>query len=189
MLLQPGRNAGLKGESDPVRSPVFRQQQQSRFGTVIIEGRFKRGKGFQQLGLQAVDRPDPVRGLVGTPGGEDSQARAGFVPGMLAAAVTVHAGLVRDDGGVFGICFAFPPVQLGGAVLGPDRDVEDVLAVADEQGNQQRQSAVIQIRRPGHFISAGELQDVGDEVASRAGSSLAIFCEIRRFSSPSITTQ
>ena len=45
----------------------------------------------------------------------------------------------------------------------PARDVEDVLTVRDEQSDQQRGSAVIQISRPDDFVAVPEFQDGGDE--------------------------
>ena len=36
--------------------------------------------------------------------------------------------------------------------------------MGDEDGDQQRGSAVVQVRRPDDLVPAGEFQDVGDEV-------------------------
>jgi hypothetical protein len=44
------------------------------------------------------------------------------------------------------------------------RDVEDVLAVSDEQGNQQRRSPVVQVSRPDHVVPSAEFQNGGDEL-------------------------
>ena len=137
---------------------------QGCFGSAVVEGPFQRGEVFEQLGLQAVDRPDPVRGLVGTPGGEEPQPGADLIPCTQRLQVSSHPGLVRDDGGVFGVCFAFAAVNLGGVVHGPARNVEDVLAVADEQGDQQRRSAMVQVRRPDHLVPVCELEHVGEEL-------------------------
>lgn len=71
MLLQPGVDSGLPGSADPVRSPILTQQHQCGFGTAVVEGPFQCGEVFQQLGLETVDRPYPVRGLVGPPGGQE----------------------------------------------------------------------------------------------------------------------
>lgn len=45
----------------------------------------------------------------------------------------------------------------------PARDVEDVLAVGDEDGDQQRRPAVVQVGRPDDLVPAGEFEDGGDE--------------------------
>lgn len=163
MFLQPGVQPGLSGAADPVRGPVLGQQQQGRFGAAVVKGPLQRREVFQQLGLQAVDRPDPVRGFVRPPGGEDPQAGADLIPGPQRLQVPAHPGLVRDHGGVFGVGFAFPAVELGGVVDDPARDVEDVLAVGDEDGDQQRRAAVVQVGGPDHFVLVGQFEDAGDE--------------------------
>lgn len=50
----------------------------------------------------------------------------------------------------------------------PARDVEDVLAVGDEQGDQQRRSAVVQIGRPDDLAVVSEFEDGGDELEQGA---------------------
>lgn len=70
----------------------------------------------------------------------------------------------------------------------PARDVEDALAVGDEDGDQQRGSAVIQVGRPGHLFPVAQFQDGGDEF-ERGGFVVGDLCESSRFPSASITTQ
>jgi hypothetical protein len=82
---------------------VFGQQQRGGFGTAVIEGTLQRGEVFQQLGLQAIDRPDPVGGFVRPAGGEDPQAGADLV-----ACTQWLQVFARDDGGVFGVRLASP---------------------------------------------------------------------------------
>ena len=164
VFLQPSMESGLAGAADPVRRAVSGQQQQSGLGAAVVKCPLQRGEVLQQLGLQAVDRPHPVRGFVRTPRGEDPQARADLIPGPQRLQVPAHPGLVRDHGGVLGIRFAFPAVELGGVVHDPARDVEDVLAVSHEDGDQQRGAAVVQVRRPEHNVPVGPFQDGGDEL-------------------------
>ncbi|MEC5193477.1 hypothetical protein RCH17_003785 [Arthrobacter sp. MP_M7] len=45
----------------------------------------------------------------------------------------------------------------------PGVDVEDVLAVGDEDGNQQRRAAAVQVGGPDDFVSVAEFEDGGDE--------------------------
>ncbi len=45
----------------------------------------------------------------------------------------------------------------------PARDVEDVLAMGDEDGDQQRRPAVVQVGCPDDFVAVSEFEDVGDE--------------------------
>ena len=188
VFLQPGMEPGLAGTADPVRGPVFGQQQQGGLGTAVVKGPLQRGEVFEQLGLQAVDRPDPVRGFVRPAGGQDPQPGADLIPGPQRLQVPAHPGLVGDHGGVFGVCLAVAAVDLGGVVDGPARDVEDVLAVADEQGDQQRRSAMVQVRRPDHLVPVPELQHGGDEF-EQGRFVVGDSWESRRFPSASITTQ
>ena len=46
----------------------------------------------------------------------------------------------------------------------PAGDVEDVLAVGDEQRNQQRRAAVVQVGRPDDVVPVGQFEDGGDEL-------------------------
>jgi hypothetical protein len=100
----------------------------------VVEGAFQCWEVFQQLGLETVDRSYPVCGLIGTPGGQEPQPCADLLPCTQRLQVCSHPGLIGDNGSVFGICLAFAAVNLGGVVHCPAGDVEDVLAVTDEQG-------------------------------------------------------
>jgi hypothetical protein len=46
----------------------------------------------------------------------------------------------------------------------PAGDVEDVLAVTDEQGDQQRRPAMVEIGRPHHLVPVRELEHTGEEL-------------------------
>jgi hypothetical protein len=46
----------------------------------------------------------------------------------------------------------------------PAENVEDVLAMADEQGDQQRRSPVIQVRCPNDRVPSCDFKDAGYEL-------------------------
>lgn len=43
-------------------------------------------------------------------------------------------------------------------------DIENVLAVTTEQGDQQRRSPMIQVSRPNHIVPVAKFQDVSNEL-------------------------
>jgi len=96
VFLQPRVQPGLSGAADPVGGPVSGQQQQGGFGAAVVKGPLEGGEVFEQLGLQSVDRPDPVRGFIAPPGGEDPQPGAALVLGPQGLQVTAHPGLVSN---------------------------------------------------------------------------------------------
>jgi hypothetical protein len=46
----------------------------------------------------------------------------------------------------------------------PAWDIEDALAVSDEDGDQQRRPSVVQVRCPDDLVPVPEFEDVGDEL-------------------------
>ena len=59
---QPGLKSDLASAADPVRGPVFGEQQQGSFGTVVVKGPLQRGAGLVPgpQGLQVLAAPDGV---------------------------------------------------------------------------------------------------------------------------------
>jgi hypothetical protein len=49
-------------------------------------------------------------------------------------------------------------------VHSPAGDIQKILTVTDQQGDQQCRSAVIQVGRPDHLIALPKSQDAGNEV-------------------------
>lgn len=90
---------------------MFSQQGQGCLGTAVVERPFQRREVLEQLGLESVDRPDPVRRLIRTPRGEDPQPGADLVSLTKKLQTISDPGLVRFDGGIFGIRFNFAAVE------------------------------------------------------------------------------
>lgn len=98
---------------------------------------------------------------IGASGLEVDSDLAGLLQGLQVAA---HPGLVGDDVGVPCVGLPIAPVGTGGVVHGAARDVEQLLPVADQQGDPQRGSAGVQVDRPDHRVAVGQFQYVAEEL-------------------------
>ena len=85
-------------------------------------------------------------------------------PGRMGWQVAAHAGLVGDDEGVLRVGLALAPVGAGGPVDGPAGDVEQLLAVVDQQRDQQGGPAVGRGPPPRSPLALGQGQDVADQL-------------------------
>ena len=100
-------------------------------------------------------------------GGQQPQVDRDLVRDPDGLQVGAHAGLVGDDPGVLRVGLPVAAIRRRGVVHDSARDIEQLLAVAGEQRDQQRRAAVGQVRRPADLAVAGELDHGGDQVEQR----------------------
>jgi hypothetical protein len=110
------------------------------------------------------------------PDRRDERARHGNLGGVRQWIDSVFDSLkgqlgLEQHGGrtVFGLGLARATIGAGGPVHRHARRIDDLLAVSQQQGHQQRGLTAAQVDRPDHLT--GQSTDVGNRVSS-AGSSL-----------------
>jgi len=78
--------------------------------------------------------------------------------------VGAHPRLVGDDSGILRVGLPLAPIGCGGVVDDPARDIEHLLAVIDEQRNQQRGATRVQVCRPDDLSASADFRDFRDEL-------------------------
>src|SRR5205814_8042231 len=78
--------------------------------------------------------------------------------------VASHTGLVGDHAGIAGVGLALAAVAVGGTVDRDAGNVDELLAVIDEQRNEKRRLAAGHVQGPGDVPAVGEVQDVADQL-------------------------
>ena len=78
--------------------------------------------------------------------------------------VSAHPRLVGDDRGVLRIGLAVTAVGARGVMHNPSRNVEELLVVVEQQRDQQRRAAGIQIDRPSNRSAISYRFDRSDQI-------------------------
>lgn len=145
-----GRWCLVAGEED--QGPVVAQ----------VKGTLERGEDACQEAAEAVDGSGAVADQVGAAAGEQTELDDGFVAGPDRLQIAAHAGLVGDDVRVAGIGLALAAVARRGPVHGPAGDVEHLLVVVEQEGDDERGPAVGKVDGPDHLVAQGE--NIGDQL-------------------------
>ena len=139
-----------------VEGLIAGEQDQRGLAGAVVEGPLECGEVFKRLGAQPVDHPGAIGYQIGAPSSQDAQIHGDTIPGTQRLQVAAHPGLIGDDCGVFGVGLSVAAVPAGSVIDGAPGDVEQPLIGGDEQGDQQRGPAVIEIDRPGELTAIGQ---------------------------------
>lgn len=156
-----GVNAGLAQHGGCLET----RQEDQRALVGQVESSFQSRADRQHLVMEPIDRPGAVGGQVAAAGHQQAQFDDQIVVAVEDGQVPTHPVLIGDDQGVLRVGFACSPVSLGGAVDDDARDVDHLLAVVEQEGQQQNGLAAVQVDCPPHPVR--ELTDVGDHLQQR----------------------
>lgn len=106
--------------------------------------------------------PGAVVAEVAAVSGEDVQLGHQLVPGTQGREVAPDAGLVGDDRRVLGVGLAVAPIALGGPIDRPAGDVEERLAVVEQDRDDQSGPAVRQVDAPRRFVA--QVENVSEQL-------------------------
>ena len=151
------------GAADRGRGLVARQELE-RAGVGHVQGPLQGREHAQQGAAQAVHGAGAVLDQVDPASGQQLELDGGFVAGVDGPQVAAHPGLVGNDVGVAGVGLALTAVTVGSPVHQAAGNVEDLLAVIDQQGQQQRGFPAGHVDGPGDLTAVGQVQDVTDEL-------------------------
>ena len=147
-VTQPFLEACCTHPAQSVRSLVPGQQNQCGLAVCEVESPFQGWEILQQLSAQTVDCAVPIGCEISAAGAEYAEIHGSFVTVTQWVEVSAHPCLVGDDRGVLRIGLAVTAVGARGVMHDPSRDVEELLVVVEQQRDQQRRAAGIQIDRP-----------------------------------------
>lgn len=161
-VAQPGGQPALAGAADRGRGLVARQEQQRPIGPEV-QGAFQGREHAGQQGPQAVDGAGAFGDQVDAAFGQQPQFDGGVVVGADRLQITPRAGLVGYDAGVPGVGLALASVAVRGPVDHDAGDVDQLLAVVDEQHDRQCGFIAGHVHRLGDSAAVGEVEDVADQ--------------------------
>nr|CAA09800.1 Hed protein [Mycobacterium avium subsp. paratuberculosis] len=155
------------GAAQRVGSLVASKQDQRGTALVVVEGAFQRRKYSSSWARIRFDRPGPISHQIGTSAGQDAQLDCDVIAGAQRLQVVAHPGLIGDDRSVFGVGLAFAAVTTRGVMDRAPGNIKQPLPGSDEQGDQQRGAAGVEVDRPRDLASIGQRRHRRNQLQQR----------------------
>ena len=129
--------------------------QQNEHGLVlrVVESPLQRGEVLEHRRTQPIDRAHTVMDNVQPVRGKEAQIDGDLGGDADGLQIGAHAGLVGDDPRILRVGLSVTPIRCRGVMHNPARDIEQLLPVRREQSDQQRSTAVGEIRCPTDLVT------------------------------------